>query len=474
MIGWLVMAFIGGFILNLMPCVLPVISIKVLSFVQQAKESRVRVFTLGLAFSSGILLSFVALGGLIIGLGQQWGGLLQEPRVVIGLAAVVTAFALSLFGVFTLFAPRLVNELGEKVHQEGHLNTFGMGLLATVLGTACTAPFLSMVVAIAVQQPPAAGMLIFVAAGVGMAFPYVLLAAKPAWLRIVPKPGPWMKTFEQVMGFVLLATVVWLLNTLSFQLGGRGLVWALLYLLFVSMAVWFYGKVAYDAAAGRKLKMYGAAVLCVVGGWLFCFRWVTTIPALVQQQIDLHKGGTVNIAEASAWDDPGRIDWVPYTRARAYEAVNAGYTVFIDYTAEWCVSCKGNEIAFIDVPPVRATMARLGVVPFKADYTLRDPELTEDLKRHGRSAVPMYLIIPANRPEDVILLDEVPSQASIIENLEKAGPSVGGATGAGEGERASGRGGEGGMERWSGGETERCRDGGVGWRGMTLALQMVW
>jgi len=396
MAGFIVMAMIGGFLLNLMPCVLPVVSIKILSFVRQAKEDRLRVLTLGTAFAAGIEVSFVALGLLIVFLGQQWGGLFQTPQVIIGLAAIVTAFALSLFGVFSINPPTALNELGEKVQKEGHLNAFGMGLLATVLGTACTAPFLSAVVAIAVKQPPGTGIFIFAVAGFGMAFPYIVLAAKPAWIKIIPHPGPWMKTFENVVGFCLLATVIWLLNPLVYQIGGDGLLWTLVFLLFVAMAAWFYGKVEFGAPRGRKIRLYGAALLCIVGGWVFCFH-----------------GSSENDG----------ISWVPYNRDLALKLVNEGQTVFVDYSAEWCVNCKTNERLVLDTPEVRNAMQELGVIPMKADFTKYDPAIKADLDRYNRAGVPMYLILPAGRPDEPILLDEILTKASVIENLKKAGPS---------------------------------------------------
>jgi len=402
LVGYLLMALIGGFILNLTPCVLPVISIKILSFVQQAKEGRLRIFTLGLAFAVGIEVSFLVLGGIIMGLGQhlgvsqQWGGQFQSPQVAIGLAAVVLVLALSLFGAFALNPPRVVNELGERVQREGHLGAFGMGLLATLLATACTAPFLSMVLAIAVRQTAAAGMLIFATAGVGMAFPYVLLAAQPAWIRLVPRPGPWMTTFEHIIGFLLLGMVVWLLEPLAAQIGADGLHWTLVFLLLVAVAAWVYGRLGFDAPVARRVRAYVAIAILVVGGWVVCFR-----------------------LDWSGSDIP----WVPYTRQRAMDAVKAGKTVFVDYTAQWCKNCMANEELVLNTSGVRESMKRLGVVPFKADFTSYDPEIQKDLVRFGRSGVPMYVVIPAGRPDDPILLDEVITSSSVIAAMEKAGAS---------------------------------------------------
>lgn len=425
-LGYLLMAFIGGFILNLMPCVLPVISIKVLSFVQQAKENRLRVLTLGVAFSAGIFVSFLVLGVLIVMLGQQWGGLFQRPQVVIILAAVVTAFAMSLFGVFSISPPRVVNELGDKVQGEGVLSSFGMGLLATVLGTACTAPFLALVITFASQQTAVLGLLIFIVAGLGMAFPYVVLAAKPVWLKFVPKPGPWMQTFEHVMGFLLLATVVWLFNTIAAQLGGDGALWSLLFLLFVALAAWAYGKVEFGAALGKKLVGYGSALALIVGGWVVCFEWMSTIPGLQARQREIQRA---LIEAENDWLRPpdwegDSIPWVRYMPDRREKAVNAGYTVFIDYTAEWCINCKANERAILDTEPVRQAMERLGVLPFKADYTNYDPQIKAELYEYGGGSVPMYLVIPANQPDGVKKLDELLlSKSAVVDALEKAGPS---------------------------------------------------
>jgi len=425
LVGWIVMALVGGFILNLTPCVLPVVSIKILSFVQQAGEGRLRVFTLGLAFAAGIEASFLAFGGIIMGLGQhlgvsqQWGGLFQSPQVVIGLAAVVLAFALSLFGVFALNPPRVVNELGEKVQREGHAGAFGMGLLATLLGTACTAPFLSAVVAIAVKQTTATGMLIFAAAGLGMAFPYVLLAAKPAWIKIIPKPGPWMTTFEHLMGFLLLAMAIWLLEALPVQIGAEGLLLALAFLLLIAIAAWVYGRLGFDAPWARKVRSYVIIAVLVVGGWNLCFTGDRSIPKLAETQKELRMG---TAGGERSWSDGG-IPWAPYTRQRTMEAVEAGKTAFIDYTAEWCKSCQANEKFVLNTSAVREAMQRLGVVPFKADFTSFDPEIQKDLARFGRSGVPMYVVIPAGKPDEPILLDEVITSASVIAALEKAGPS---------------------------------------------------
>jgi len=426
-VGYLAMAVVGGFVLNFMPCVLPVISIKVLSFVRQAHEHRLRVFALGLSFSAGIIVSFAVLGIVIRQFGGQWGGLFQNPRFVIGMAAIVTAFAMSLFGVFSLNPPRAVNELGEKVQGEGLASAFGTGLLATALGTACTAPFISAVVALAIKQPPNVAFGIFLAAGIGMALPYIALTAHPAWVKVVPRPGPWMGTFERIVGFLLLATVVWLLKPLGTQLGPDGLLWTIVFLLFVAAAVWVLGRLEFGAEIAAKLQTFAMVGILLLGGWLFCFRFAASIEKLEAAQLALRKGGAMASILNFKWTDPNEIPWVPYSYKAAEEASAAGKTYFVDYTADWCVNCKTNERLIIDTTDVRNTMRELGVIPFKADYTSKDPEIKADLEKYGRAGVPMYIVVSGKNPSKPAILPEILSKALVVEELRRAGPSAGAA-----------------------------------------------
>ena len=435
--GVLVLALIGGMILNLMPCVLPVISLKILSFVRQADEDRRRILILGLAYSTGIMVFFGLIALLFFYNGTGWGELFQRPRVVLGLAAVVTAFSLSLFGVFAVFTPKVINKLGEKVEGEGISSAFFTGVLATVLGTACTAPFLSAAVGAASRFSPGQGAAIFLAVGVGMALPFLILAANPAWLRFIPKPGPWMGTFEALMGFLLLGTVVWLLNPLRGQLGDYGLLLTLVFLLAVAVAVWVKGKIAFADPIGRKAMLNGLALLILALGWMLPFRWMATVDQLMAAQIQQNElivlgeeSQDSQAGDSSAhagrlnftWPDKG-IPWKHYKRSRVREFVKQGYTVFVDYTADWCLNCKVNLKSSIDVAQVISLMKQLNVVPFEADYTLRVPEIREDLKRFGRAGVPMYLVYSPGDPDHPQVLPEFLTPQSVIEALKKAGPS---------------------------------------------------
>lgn len=424
--GAILLAFLGGLLMNLMPCVLPVVSLKVLSFVRQAHEHRWRVFRLGLTYAGGIMAFFVAFACLMFFGGIGWGELFQSPVFVLVVAAVVLALALSLFGVFTLFTPRVVSELGQKAEsREGYTSAFSTGLLATLLGTACTAPLLSVAIAYASRQPALQGGLVFVAAGFGMALPFVILTFNPAWLRFVPKPGPWMKDFEHIMAFVLLATVIWLLYPLRGQLGDFGLYLSLIFLLAVAFAAWIKGKIEFGAPAERKARLYGAIVVCLLIGWMLPFRWMATVDALKRDKAERDElivvGERARHGRQLDWSRG--IPWQRYSRELAIKDVADGYTVFVDYTADWCASCKTNKKTSLDVQETIKTMRDLGVIPYEADYTVRRPEITEDLKRFGRAGVPMYLVY---RPGDVAkpeVLPELLTPGIVIDALKRAGPS---------------------------------------------------
>lgn len=441
-VGVIVAAFLGGLILNLMPCVLPVISLKVLSFVRQAQEDRGRIFRLSLAYCGGIMAFYVLLAYLFFAFGKGWGELFQNPVFVIAMAAVVLAFALSLFGVFSVFAPTIVNKLGEKAEGEGYSSAFFTGVLATLLGTACTAPFLSAAIAYASRLPITQGVAIFLSVGVGMAFPFLILGYKPAWVRFVPKPGPWFGVFEAAMGFLLLGTVIWLLNPLRGQIGDFGLLLSTIFLLAVAIAVWIKGKIAFGDPIARKARLYTLAIAILAAGWLLPFRAMATIDSLVAEHVaeedfaadgrllkellsDSEIGPKLSglLLPRVDWSTAKGIPWQQYRRARAMLAVQSGYTVFVDYTADWCASCKANLKSSIDREQTIAVMKELNVIPYEADYTLTRPEITEDLRKFGRAGVPLYLVYSPGEPDTPQILPEVLTPEILIDALRKAGPS---------------------------------------------------
>jgi len=431
--GALCVAFIGGLILNVMPCVLPVISLKILSFVRQSHEDRGRIFRLGLTYSAGILLFFGVLAALFTLGGQGWGQLFQNPRVVLALAAIVTAFAMSLFGAWAVFTPKVINRLGEKAEGEGYRSAFFTGVLATFLGTACTAPFLSAALGAASRFNAVQGAGIFLAVGIGMALPFVILAANPAWLRFVPRPGPWMATFEAGMGFFLLGTVIWLLNPLRGQLGDLGLLLSLIFLLAVALAVWIKGRMQYGDPPARKARIYALSAGALVLGWLLPFRFITSVDELMAERIEqqelldagqraLAGGEVAGFVDTPDWSRD-KIQWRRYKRERAFATVNAGYTVFVDYTADWCANCKAMLKSAIERPETIRAMKELNVVPYTADYTLPVPEIKEDLARFKRGGVPVFVVYKPGDTRNPEILPEVITSQMLIDALKRAGPS---------------------------------------------------
>lgn len=395
-VGALLIAFACGLILNVMPCVLPVISIKVLSFVQQAGEDRRRVLALGLAFSAGILVVFWGLAALAIGAQLSWGQQFQSTGFLIAMIALVFAFALSLFGVYEVGVPSEVGALASS-RREGLAGAFFKGTLATVLATPCSAPFLGPVLAWTASQTATVTLLVFNALGFGMALPYVVLTAQPRLLRVLPRPGPWMDTFKHACGFVLMATVVWLMISLRQD----RLLSTVALLAFVALGCWWWGRFAtFGQSTSRRLAALGIALGIVVGG----ARWST-----VEFQNTLHPPPH---ADGIAWRD--------FDQAEFDELIASGHTVFIDWTADWCMNCKYNEARIFESDAVRAELERKQVVSMKADIThknARTRALEEFARKLGSHAVPFFAIFPGDDPHRPLTHHDVVSQSRMLEML---------------------------------------------------------
>jgi thiol:disulfide interchange protein DsbD len=419
LLSYLFFAFVGGFILNFMPCVLPVISIKILGFVQQAGENPKRVFQLGLTFTAGILSSFLFLAGIVLLLqqtGQEvgWGFQFQHPAFVIVMSVIVLLFALSLFGLFYISPPPGQSAIDKVASKEGAGGTFFKGVLATTLSTPCTAPFLGTAVGFAFTEPWWVIMLIFLVVGLGMAFPYLVLTAKPGWMKFIPKPGAWMEKFKQSLGFLLLATVVWLLRILGAQVGFEQALWVSAFLVIISFAVWVVSSFTDLASSERRVWTMRIVALVLVGaGYYFC---IATVPGLGLPAPERKRASAIEQAT-------GAIDWQPFTVAALDGQIAAGKTVFLDFTAEWCLTCKVNEQAVIDTKPVVEKLKALNVVTMKADWTRQDPQISNLLHKFGRSGVPLYVIFPAGRPQQPIVLPEVITTQIVLDGLDRAGPS---------------------------------------------------
>lgn len=392
------LAFIGGLLLNLMPCVLPVLSIKVLSLVGHAEApAGARMKNAG-AYSLGVLVAFWALAGLLIALragGEQlgWGFQLQSPPVIAGLASLFFLIALNLFGVF---------EVGVSLTRLGAAGgSFSNGLLATIVATPCTAPFMGSALGFALTQPAPAALAIFTSLGAGMAAPFVALAASPRLLRFLPRPGAWMETMKQALGFLLAATVVWLAWVLGQQTGSDGVAMLLAALVVQAVGAWVLGKwaVVTRSAAVRITAGIVAAVL-IVGG--------------AAAAVKLAGSGEPPAREAAATES-----WEPYSEARVNELRAAGRPVFVDFGAAWCLTCQVNERVALAAAPVLAKFREKNVATLKADWTSRDPAVTAALTKLGRSGVPTYVLYSKDASAPPRLLPEVLTPTLVIDALNK-------------------------------------------------------
>jgi thiol:disulfide interchange protein DsbD len=404
---FLLFGFLGGMILNLMPCVLPVISLKIFGFIQQVGQSRQKIFRSGAAFTLGIFAWFIALAILLIalkGAGRDvtWGGFqFTNPYFVLVLSAIVLVFALNLFGVFEFSLPQSVTRnLLSTSERKDLLGSFFQGVFATVLATPCTAPFLGTALGFAFTQSAAVILAMFIAIAAGMSAPYLLLSAQPAWLRFLPKPGPWMLHLKQFMGFLLLATLLFLLYVLGAQRGLEGAIWASCFLLVVSVACWMKGAfVSPTASAAKRSLVFVLMLLLMLGGGIYFI------------------GEKFQSAKIASADSQMQGDWQRFTPERLQNELEQGRTVFVDFTAAWCLTCKFNEANVLEAHDVREAFQRHGIVKLKADWTNGDPVITKLLQQFGRPGVPLYVLYPAKN-EEPIVFPELLTKSIILDKLE--------------------------------------------------------
>ena len=415
---YLLFALVGGLILNLMPCVFPVISLKVLGFVAQAREERSRARRLGFAFAAGIVATFLALAAVVVFLksgGDQigWGFQFQAPAFVMFLSALVFVLSLSLFGVVTIRLPGGHGALGGLADREGLSGSFCNGVLATILATPCTAPFLGTALGFAFSQDAGITIAIFATTGIGMALPYIALAIEPGWMRLLPRPGAWMERFKQLMGFLLTATVLWLLWVLGKQLGVEAVIWMASFLLALAIAVWILGQWLDLRSSPRQrvLAWAAAATLTAVAYGLFLHPLLSTEMLAVE---------TSSPGAAPSTDVEGKAakpEWQEFTPDAVESLVAEGRIVFIDFTAEWCWTCKVNKRAVLDSEEVLGKFAELDVALVRADWTDGNPEITRLLRAFGRSGVPLYVIFPPGRIDAAQVLPEVITSGIVIDAL---------------------------------------------------------
>lgn len=377
-------AFLGGIVLNLMPCVFPVLGIKVMGFVHQAGETRAKVIAHGLVFALGVLLSFWVLAGVLLFLragGDQlgWGFQLQNPVFVYVLAVFLLLFALNMSGLFEI-GNSAVGVGSQFTGRQGLSGSFFSGVLATVVATPCAAPFLGPALGAALALPPVSSVAVFTAIALGLALPYLLLSAFPRLVNMLPRPGPWMESLKQFMAFLLYGTVGFLLWVLVGQLTEEGgftamsLLWSIFGLTTAALGAWIYGRWASpERPKARRRPAIALAAVVLCGGFLLGYPQRAYDPAELSAA-----------APAVAWEQ-----WAP---GKAEELAADGHTVYVDFTARWCVTCQSNKALVFSSERVRRFFKDNAVIALKADWTNQDPTIAEELERFGRSAVPFNLV----------------------------------------------------------------------------------
>lgn len=395
------LALLGGLLLNLMPCVFPVLSIKALSLVGHAGSPRALAH--GLAYTVGVLTTFLALAGLLIALQAGgalvgWGFQLQEPLVVAFLAYLMFTLGLWLIGGFEIGLGR-VTGLGQSLTaRQGWGGSFATGVLAVVVASPCTAPFMAGAIGFALTRDPATALVVFAALGLGLALPYLALSASPGVQRLLPRPGPWMVRFRQLMAFPMFATAAWLVWVLAQQAGDRALLLVLLGFVAIALALWAF------RLDGRVAKTAGIACLALALG-------LGVLPG----QLPAAGPTSAGVGHRISFEGPAE----PFTPAYLAELRAQRRPVLVNMTAAWCLTCLVNESNALSGEAFEAALARNGAAYLKGDWTRRDPVITDYLKRFERAGVPLYVLYPAEG--EPTLLPQLLTEGMVQEALDRAG-----------------------------------------------------
>lgn len=411
----LVLAFFGGLILNIMPCVLPVIALKIFGFVNQAKESPARVRQLGLVYCLGVLASFVVLAGVVIavqraGKSALWGMQFQNPIFLVCMVTLVTLVALNLFGLFEVtLGGGALTAASDLARKEGPTGAFFNGVLATALATPCTAPLLAPALGFAFAQPPLLILLLFLAIGAGLALPYLLLTCQPAWLKYLPRPGNWMVHLKHAMGFPMLATAIWLLWVATRIFGRDGALWLGLFLVVLALAAWIWGEFVQRGETRRGLAM-GLSLLLVAAAYGYA----------LEGQLHWRNPAQPSETGSITKHSPDGIDWQPWSPDAVAKARAEGRVVLVDFTADWCFTCKANLKSSLEIPATQQKLKALNAVVLLADNTLETPAIATELKKFGRAGVPMVLVYPRDPKADAILLPTLLTPNLVLEALDRA------------------------------------------------------
>ena len=387
------LAFLGGLLLNLMPCVFPVLFLKGLALVQSGSEERHKLRMHGLVYTAGILVSFWTLVASLLGMRAAgatlgWGFQFQSPVFLALMAALLFFLGLSLAGQFEI-GLTLTSAGGALAAKQGYAGSFFTGVLAVIVATPCTAPFMGAAIGYALAAPAVITFAVFTALALGLAAPYVALTLQPAWTRMLPRPGAWMDILKQAVSVPIFATVIWLAWVLA-QAYGAALVAALLGIfLLLAIAGWFLGR-----AQGRRWATIAAAFLLVtaVAACIAAPRELAVAPAVLSSESSAPRIGAAHSAV-----------WQPWSADEVQRDLAAGQPVFVDFTAAWCLSCQANERVALDQPEVMRALGERNVALFKADWTREDPAITEALAALGRSGVPVYALYAPGQTTPTLL-----------------------------------------------------------------------
>ena len=410
----LLFAFLGGLILNVMPCVLPVLSIKILGMVKSAQEERQEILKGSIAYTLGVLLSFLILGSVVAGLkmaGQSvgWGFQFQNIGFVLFLLTLIWVFGLALFDVFLINIR--VDAATKASSRGGHWGSFATGVFAVLLATPCTAPMLGAALGWAFSQPPWLIILSFLVIGLGLASPFILIGIFPVFVKLIPKPGAWMNTFKEVMAFLLMATVVYLLRVTYF-LVGYGVIKILWFLLFLAFACWILGKYAALHQPKRKrILAYIIAILIAVSAGFYFLRFKTGSSAFTTHDRD---------SNSIFQKDRLHPNWTVFSSEVLDTLLAEHKSVFIDFSAEWCLTCKTNEAAVLFTKEIQNAFKEHQVHLLRGDFTMRDPIIEEWLKKFNRAGVPLYILYAAGEKNPVIL-PELLTKDTVLNALSKLG-----------------------------------------------------
>lgn len=402
---FIVLAFLGGVLLNVMPCVLPVLSIRAMSLVRQSQDNKSNILKGSLAYTFGIVISFIILATLVVvikstGESLSWGFQFQNPWFVFGLIVAIWVFTLSLYEVFQLRVPGM-NMATQASNKGGITGSFFSGIFAVLLATPCTAPLLAPAIGFAFQQPPTIIFVSFIMIGLGLAFPFILLGFAPKAIKLIPKPGDWMTTFKEIMGFLLFGTALYLLYTLHYLVSGMAFLNTLTFLLVLSFASWIYGKFAGPMSSVLKQWLWTVVAIALIFGSAHYLLDYSTDTSVVSEENH----------------NPPTAQWQKFTEDNLDKYRQEGKAVFVAFGAKWCTSCKVNEANVFKKDEIKDFFEEKDVVLLYGDNTRKNELVEKWLARYQRAGVPFYIYF-APGAEDGVVLPELISPSTITDLIK--------------------------------------------------------